>query len=124
MSNLDIDKTRQYVYYGHMLNIKQEQVSTAYAKQHLSSLINQVAYGRRRIVVTSRNRPKVAIVNLDDLELIEQKTRQQQNAYRTRAFQKADRLHDRISTRLKNDPVDILTQQRHAHTSQLLDSLH
>lgn len=101
-----------------------EHISTADAKQQLSAIINQVAYGRRRIVVTSRNRPKVAIVNLEDLELIEEKSQQRQDQYRTVAFQQADRLHDQISSKLKTDPVGILDQQRHARTTKLANHLH
>jgi prevent-host-death family protein len=45
--------------------------SIAEAKSRLSSLVNQVAHGRRRIVLTSRGRSKAALVGLDDLAALE-----------------------------------------------------
>lgn len=53
-----------------IMNTRTIQVGTAEAKQHLSELVNQVSYGHRRVVITSRGRPKVAVVSLDDLERI------------------------------------------------------
>ena len=44
------------------------QVSIATAKRDLSQLANQVVYGGKRVVVTSRGKPKFAIVDLAELE--------------------------------------------------------
>ncbi len=42
------------------------------AKNALSSLVNDVAHGHERVVLTSRGRPKAAVVSLDDLAALEE----------------------------------------------------
>lgn len=41
------------------------------AEAKLSSLINAVAYGRERVIIESRGRPKAALVSVGDLERLE-----------------------------------------------------
>ncbi|HMB55173.1 MAG TPA: type II toxin-antitoxin system Phd/YefM family antitoxin [Thermoanaerobaculia bacterium] len=48
-----------------------ERVSIGRVKRDLSELINRVAFGGERIVLTSRGKPKAALVGLDDYEKIE-----------------------------------------------------
>lgn len=45
--------------------------SIAEARAGLSSLINRVAHGKERIILTSRGRPKAALVGLEDLSALE-----------------------------------------------------
>lgn len=45
--------------------------SIAEARGKLSYLVNAVAHGRDRVLLTSRGRPKAAIVGLDDLAALE-----------------------------------------------------
>jgi prevent-host-death family protein len=45
--------------------------SIAEARDTLSVLVNAVAHGRDRVVLTSRGRPKAALVGLDDLAALE-----------------------------------------------------
>jgi len=45
--------------------------SIAQARDRLSSLVNRVAHGRERVVLTSRGHPKAALIGLDDLAAIE-----------------------------------------------------
>jgi prevent-host-death family protein len=47
-------------------------VSIGSVKRDLSDLINRVTCGGERIVLTSRGKPKVAIVSLEDYERLEQ----------------------------------------------------
>lgn len=47
-------------------------VSVKELKDRLSEYLNRAAYGRERIVVASRGKPKVAIVSIDALELLEE----------------------------------------------------
>jgi prevent-host-death family protein len=44
------------------------QVSIGQVKRDLSELINKVAYGGERIVVTSRGKPKAVLVSVSDYE--------------------------------------------------------
>jgi prevent-host-death family protein len=45
-------------------------VSIGSVKRDISELVNRVAFGGERIVLTSRGNPKAALVSLEDLELI------------------------------------------------------
>ncbi len=45
--------------------------SVTEAKREFSELLNRVAYGKERVIVTSYDRPKAAIISLDDLERLE-----------------------------------------------------
>lgn len=47
-------------------------ISISEMKDTLSEILNRVAYGRERIVVTSRGKPKAAVISIDDLELLEE----------------------------------------------------
>ncbi len=46
-------------------------VSIAEVKNMFSTLINRVAFGRERIVLTSRGKPKAALVSIEDLRRLE-----------------------------------------------------
>ncbi|MBI3970721.1 MAG: type II toxin-antitoxin system Phd/YefM family antitoxin [Chloroflexi bacterium] len=48
-----------------------KRASVAQARAELSALVNQVAHGKQRIIVTSHGHPKAALVGLDDLEALE-----------------------------------------------------
>jgi prevent-host-death family protein len=54
-----------------MVSMGLEKASIAEAKNTLSSLINKVAYGKTRVVLESRGKPKAAIVSTGDLERLE-----------------------------------------------------
>ena len=43
-------------------------VSVSELKDSLSEYLNRVAYGRERIIVASRGKPKAAVISLADLE--------------------------------------------------------
>ena len=46
----------------------EQRVSIAEARADLSAYINRVAHGGQRLILTSRGRPKAALVSIDDLE--------------------------------------------------------
>ncbi|MFC2029355.1 type II toxin-antitoxin system Phd/YefM family antitoxin [Chloroflexota bacterium] len=46
--------------------MKETQVRIGRASREISELLDRVAHGGERIVLTSRGRPKVAIVSMDD----------------------------------------------------------
>ncbi|MPZ23020.1 MAG: type II toxin-antitoxin system prevent-host-death family antitoxin, partial [Dehalococcoidia bacterium] len=46
-------------------------ISSAEARQHLSELISRTAYGKERIVLTRRGKGIVALVPVEDLDLLE-----------------------------------------------------
>lgn len=47
-------------------------VSLAQARDRLSALVNDAAHGGQRIVLSSRGRPKAALIGMDDLARLEQ----------------------------------------------------
>jgi prevent-host-death family protein len=47
-------------------------VSVSEMKDTLSEILNRAAYGRERIIVSSRGRPKAAVVSIQDLALLEE----------------------------------------------------
>ncbi len=49
-----------------------EKVSIGGVKRDISDLVNRVAYGGERIILTSRGKPKAALVSIDDLERLRQ----------------------------------------------------
>ncbi|KAA3654362.1 MAG: type II toxin-antitoxin system Phd/YefM family antitoxin [Chloroflexi bacterium] len=51
--------------------MNESQVSIGRVKREISELLNRVAFGGERIVLTSRGKPKAVIVSLDDYEKIQ-----------------------------------------------------
>ena len=47
-------------------------ISVSKMKDTLSEVLNRAAYGRERIVIASRGKPKAAVISVDDLELLEE----------------------------------------------------
>jgi len=41
-------------------------------KDTLSEVLNRASYGKERIIVTSRGKPKAVVIGVDDLELLEE----------------------------------------------------
>ncbi len=56
------------------------QVSIGQVKRDISDLVNKVAYAGERIILTSRGRPKAALVSIDDYEAIKAKDENQRKA--------------------------------------------
>ncbi len=51
----------------------EEQVAIGQVKRDISDLVNRVAYGEERIILTSRGKPKAVLVSLEDYEKIKQR---------------------------------------------------
>lgn len=47
-------------------------ITTVAARNHFSDLINRVAYGKDRVVLTRRRRPLAAMVPIEDIALLEE----------------------------------------------------
>jgi prevent-host-death family protein len=74
-----------------------KKISIAEARNRLSVLVNDVAHGHDRVVLTSRGRPKAAIVGLDDLAALEDLPHAV--ARDVALLQEIDALHERIFDR-------------------------
>lgn len=55
-----------------MSRTSEVRVSIGQVKRDISELVNRVAYGHERIVLTSRGKPKAVLVSLDDYERLKQ----------------------------------------------------
>lgn len=93
-----------------------EKTSVAQAKNTLSSLINKVAYGKSRILLESRGKPKAALVSTKDLERLERLERGDETPeVRFRILAQAQALRRKISRRRKKilpDSAEILDRLR------------
>ena len=47
-------------------------ISISEMKDTLSEVLNRASYGKERIIVTSRGKPKAVVISVDDLELLEE----------------------------------------------------
>lgn len=54
------------------VDVARTQVSIGRVKRDISDLVNRVAYGGERIVLTSWGKPKAAIVSIEDYERLEE----------------------------------------------------
>jgi prevent-host-death family protein len=46
-------------------------LTAAKAREHLAEILNQVAYGKERVVVTRRGKKLAAVVSMEDLEILQ-----------------------------------------------------
>jgi prevent-host-death family protein len=78
-------------------------------KRDISKLVNRVAYGGERIVLTSRGEPKAAIVSLEDYEQLEQMEAEEARARWQAWTAERETLADEILSRRGGEPLDIET---------------
>ena len=48
------------------------QVSIGQVKRDISDLVNRVAYGRERVVLTSRGKPKAVLIGIEEYQRLQQ----------------------------------------------------
>jgi prevent-host-death family protein len=82
-------------------------VSIGRVKRDISELLNRVAYGGERIVLTSRGKPKAAIVSLEDYEQLDQAGRQASLERGREWLARSDALAARILARRGGEPLDM-----------------
>ena len=70
------------------------QVSLAEAKKFFSSLVNRVVYGKERVIILSRGKPKAAIISIEDLKTLESL---EPGGSRLRALEEAHRLRRELA---------------------------
>lgn len=87
--------------------MNETQVSIGQVKREISELVNRVAFGGERIVLTSRGKPKAVIVSLEDYERIQQsETDNQLNRWETWLV-KSDNLSAKILKERGGEYVDV-----------------
>lgn len=88
-------------------------VSIGQVKRDISELVNRVAFGGERIVLTSRSKPKAVLVSIEDYQklLTAEKATQSKNAWLSDARKLADRIQERREG-YQIDVDDLLEQSR------------
>ena len=98
-------------------------VSIGQVKRDISKLVNRVTFGGERIILTSRGKPKAALVSIKDLQILEQTGQEQDKARRMAALERAQALSERIHAERPAhdvDSVELLHQLREERTDELL----
>ncbi len=83
------------------------QVSIGQVKRDISSLVNQVAYGGQRIILTSRNKPKAAIVSIADYEQLLQLSTEASLSRWENWLNENERLSEQILARRQGEALDV-----------------
>ena len=82
------------------------QVSIGQIKRDISEVINRVAYGGERIILTSRGKPRAVIVSLTDYDKIVQLTAQTNISDWEAWLAESKQLATQILTRRQGNPLD------------------
>ena len=80
--------------------------SIGQVKRDISELVNRVAYGGERILLTSRGRPKAAIVSIEDYERLQELGAEDGERWDA-WLQGTDRIAREIRERLGGDEIDL-----------------
>jgi prevent-host-death family protein len=87
--------------------VTETRVGIGTVKRDISELVNRVAYGGERIVLTSRGKPKAAIVSLEDYQRLEEGSAAAREA-QWQAWLAANRdLAQDILARRGGEPLDV-----------------
>ena len=82
-------------------------VSIGRVKRDISDLVNRVAYGGERIVLTSRGKPKAALVSIEDYERLEQERVNQDLARWRMWLAESEELTADVLERWGGEPLDL-----------------
>ena len=85
----------------------ESQVSVGRVKREISELLNRVAFGGERIVLTSRGKPKAVIVSLDDYERIQRSETENQLKHWEAWLAKSEELSEKILKERGGKYVDV-----------------
>jgi prevent-host-death family protein len=105
------------------MTMEREKASIAHAKDALSSLINKVAYGKVRVLLESRGKPKAALISTEDLEKLERLERGKESPdVRFQTLAQARNLRRKILRRHKktlSDSAKLLDRLRKERDREL-----
>lgn len=82
-------------------------VSVGEVKRDISELVNRVAYGGERIVLTSRGKPKAVLVSVEDYERLQAEENQSEIAQWQVWLSKAKSLSQEILRKRNGEPLDL-----------------
>lgn len=84
-------------------------VSIGQVKRDISELVNRVVYGKERIILTSRGKPKAVLVNLEDYEQLHQMDKAARLARWKEWLARSEELSAQILQRRNGEFVDVET---------------
>jgi prevent-host-death family protein len=82
-------------------------VSIGQVKRDISDLVNRVAYAGERIVLTSRGKPKAALVSIEDYERLESASVERSLEEWRAWLARSDALAAEILSRRGGEPIDV-----------------
>ena len=82
-------------------------VAIGQVKRDISELVNRVAYGGERIVLTSRGKPKAALVGMADYERLRREQANERLAHWQAWVAESDKLTAEILARREGQPLDV-----------------
>ncbi len=83
------------------------QIAIGQVGRDISGLVNRVAYGGERVILTSRGRPMAALVSLDDLEQLRNMAKSQRMAAWQEWKRESERLNQITLAESQGVPPDI-----------------
>ena len=102
-----------------------EKVSIGRVKRDVSDLVNRVAYGGERIILTSRGKPKAALVSIEDYARLQEQEQRIVRHHWADWVRRADALsqqilHERGGTPLELDALLLAaSEEREARHDEL-----
>jgi prevent-host-death family protein len=82
-------------------------VSIGRVKRDISDLVNRVAYGGQRMVLTSRGKPKAALVSYEDYQRLQREEEDQTRAHWEAWLAEGRQLMTDILARRAGEPLDL-----------------
>jgi prevent-host-death family protein len=82
--------------------VKNEMISVAEAKKRFSEIINRSTYSDCRIIITKRNRPVAAVINMQDLQSLEQSNKRKGLMEVIGKWQGFDEMQDAIDNAVQD----------------------
>ncbi len=83
------------------------QIAIGQVRREISGLVNRVAYGSERVILTARGRPLAALVSLDDLEQLRNMAKSQRLTAWQEWKKESERLNQIILAETQGVPPDI-----------------
>ena len=82
-------------------------VAIGQVKRDISELVNRVAYGGERVILTSRGKPKAALVSMADYEQLQREQANDRLAHWQAWVAESDKLTAEILARREGQPLDV-----------------
>ena len=82
-------------------------VSIGEVKRDISELVNRVAFGHERIVLTSRGKPKAAIVSMEDYQRLQEQEQAGEQQHWADWFRRANELSQQILRERDGKSLDV-----------------